>query len=320
MHIELLRQGVYQIRTPFDGTGTVFLYLLKGEQAALIDTGASDSPQTALEPALAEIGMALKDVALILNTHAHLDHSGGNAEVKRRSGARIHVHAMDRPMVESNQAQVEFHTAPLRALEFPAAALQERIDHVLRNAGEPAGADVFLADGDRVDLGAGISLRVLHCPGHTPGHVAYFWESESMLFTGDAAQGQGARPGGYPYYFDAPTYRRSLAKLDALDARTLCLGHAYHGGTLVNGPVRRGTEVRAFLGASGKVADTIHGAVTTVVRRLPGASRREMALAALDELLYEIPQLRLRLTGMPLLAGPTLLAHIEAALAGTYPA
>jgi glyoxylase-like metal-dependent hydrolase (beta-lactamase superfamily II) len=298
----------------------VFLYLLKGERVALIDTGASDSPHTVLEPALAEIGLALKDVDLILNTHAHLDHSGGNMEVKRRSGARIHVHAQDRPMAESNEAQVEFHTAALRALEFPPAALQQRIEHVLRNAGEPAGADVFLADGDLVDLGAGVRLRVLHCPGHTPGHVAYFSETEGMLFTGDAVQGQGSRPGSYPYYFDAPTYRESLMKLSALDARTLCLGHAYHGGTLVNTPVRHGADVRAFLEASVAVADTIHGAVAAAVRRLESASKREIALAALDELLYEIPQLRLRLTGMPLLAGPTLLAHIEAALAGTYPA
>jgi hypothetical protein len=47
---------------------------------------------------------------------------------------------------------------------------------------------------------------------------------------------------------------------------------------------------------------------------------REIAFAALAELLYEIPQLRTCRTGMPMLAGPTLLAHIESAMAGTYPA
>ena len=55
------------------------------------------------------------------------------------------------------------------------------------------------------------------------------------------------------------------------------------------------------------------------MRRKPLGGRQEIALGGLDELLHEIPQLRLRLTGMPLLAGLTLLAHIEAVRAGTFP-
>jgi len=317
--IEHIHPGLYRITTPFDKTGTVFLYLLKGDRLALIDTGVSDSAETVLQPALAEVGLRLSDVALILNTHAHLDHAGGNAEVKCRSGARIHLHALDLPLARSVEAEVEFHTAPLRALDFPPEAIAERAAHVTRNVGEPAGADVLLSEGDAIDLGAGIRLRVVHCPGHTPGHVAYFWESEGILFTADSIQGMGARPGSYPYYFDACSYRRSLTKVSGLDVRMLCLGHAFQGGTLVNHPVRRGNEVQAFIQASLGVADTIHRAVAGAVRRRGPGSKRDIALAALDELVYEIPQLRLRLTGMPLLAGPTLLAHIEALRAGTYP-
>jgi len=41
--IEQIHPGLYRITTPFDTTGTVFLYLLKGDRLALIDTGASDS-------------------------------------------------------------------------------------------------------------------------------------------------------------------------------------------------------------------------------------------------------------------------------------
>jgi len=49
------------------------------------------------------------------------------------------------------------------------------------------------------------------------------------------------------------------------------------------------------------------------------ATKREIAQAALDELVYDIPQLRVRQAGFPLLAGPTLLTHMEAVTAGTYP-
>ena len=318
MPIEPIRPGMYQIRTPFDRTGTVFLYLLKGDRIALIDSGASDSPETVLESALKGIGLSLADVDLILNTHAHLDHSGGNSEMKRRSKAQIHVHRLDLPLAESNDAQVEYHVGPLRRLEYPAEALQERTEHVRRNAGEAAGADVVLLGGELIDLGRGICLRAIHCPGHTPGHLVYHWESEGILFTADAVQGQGARPGSYPYYFDAPRYRRSLVTLAQMDCRMLCLGHAYHGGTLVNLPIRKEAEARAFLQASLQVADTIHSTIAAVMRCHPAASEREIALSALDQLVYEIPQLRLRQTQFPLLAGPTLLAHIEAARAGSY--
>jgi glyoxylase-like metal-dependent hydrolase (beta-lactamase superfamily II) len=319
MAIEQIRPGMYQIRTPFDRTGTVFLYLLVGERIALIDSGASDSPDTVLEPALKEIGLALANVDLVLNTHAHLDHSGGNGAIRRRSKAQIHVHPLDLPMAESNNLQVEFHVGPLRRLGYPPEALQERTVHVLNNSGDAVGADVLLSDSQVVDLGKGMRLRALHCPGHTPGHLVYYWESEGILFTADAVQGVGGRPGSFPYYFDAPNYRRSLAKLRQLDCSMLCLGHAYHGGSLVNSPIRRGDDAPALLDTSIHVADTLYRAVAAAMKQHAGCSEREIALAALDELIYDIPQLRLRLTGFPLLAGPTLLASLDAAKLGAYP-
>ncbi len=320
MRIERINSAIYRITALYDKTGTVFLYLIKGSRVALVDTGAVDSPREVLEPALAEIGMDLSDVDLILNTHAHLDHSGGNLETKRASNAPIHVHTADLPMAQSTETQVEFHIAPLRILEFPAEAIQERTEYVIRNAGPSVGADGLLTDGEVVDLGSGVQLKVIHCPGHTPGHVCYLWESEGLLISGDAIQGQGSRPGGYPYYFNARDYRRSLAALSKLDIRTICAGHAFLGGTLVNSPVRTGSGVALFLQESIRVADTIHKAAAEAIRHKPGASKRELAFAALSELIYQIPQLLVRQTSMPLHAGPVLLAHIDAALEGNYPA
>ncbi len=319
VRIDRIDSAIYRITTPFDKTGTVFLYLVKGDRIALVDTGAADSPLEVLEPALAEIGLGLSDVEVILNTHAHLDHSGGNLETKRASNATIHVHAADLPMAQSTEAQVESHIAPLRVLEFPAEVIQERTDYVIRNAGPAAGADVLLTDGEIVDLGAGVQLEAVHCPGHTPGHVCYFWASRGVLFTGDAVQGQGARPGSYPLYFNARDYRRSLTYLTKLEVQTLCAGHAFIGGTLVNSPTRTGSAVGTFLQESIRVADTIHRAAAEAIRQKPGASKRDLAFAALSELTYHIPQLLVRQTGMPLHAGPTLLGHINAAMDGSYP-
>ncbi len=80
-----VKQQLYTVMAPFHGGGNVFLYLLKGDRIALVDTGVTHTPGEVLRPALAEMGLALSDIDLILNTHAHLDHAGGNGEMKKFS-------------------------------------------------------------------------------------------------------------------------------------------------------------------------------------------------------------------------------------------
>jgi glyoxylase-like metal-dependent hydrolase (beta-lactamase superfamily II) len=315
-----VNQSLFTVMAPFHGGGNVFLYLLKGDRIAVVDTGVEHTPSEVLQPALAGMGLALSDIDVILNTHAHLDHAGGNGEMKKLSAASIHLHRDDLFMANSVEAQVEFMTAPLIALDFSKEAVEERAEHTIANTGQAIGADVVLSEGDTVDLGKGIVLRVVHNPGHTPGSVSYFLESEGILLTGDGVPGMGSRPGGYPLYFDACTYRRSLAKLCRLDFRMMCLGHAYLGGTLVNNPIREGADCGLFLKGAIQTADTMHKAAVDAVRRMPGAGKRELALAMVSELVYSIPQVLVRETGMPGAAAAAFASHIDAALDGSYPA
>ena len=315
-----VNQSLYNIRAPFHGGGNVFLNLLKGDRIAVVDTGVEHTPCEVLQPALAEMGLALSDIDLILNTHAHMDHAGGNGEMKKLSKASIYLHRDDLFMANSVQAQVEFMTAPLIALDFPKETVEERAEHTIFSAGQAVGADVVLSEVDTVDLGKGIVLRVIHNPGHTPGSISYFWESEGILLTGDGVQGIGSRPGGYPLYFNACNYRRSLAKLSQIDIRMMCLGHAYMGGTLVNNPIRTGADCGLFLKGAIQTADTIHKAAVDAVRRMPGAGKRELALAMVSELVYSIPQSLVRETGMPGAAAAAFSSHIDAARDGSYPA
>jgi hypothetical protein len=87
---------------------------------------------------------------------------------------------------------------------------------------------------------------------------------------------------------------------------------------LVNNPVRTGEDVKAFLQNSFDVTNAINTAVEKAILHRP-ISDRELAKKVLDDLIFDIPQQRLRLTGFPLLAGPTLLSHIAAVRAGTFP-
>lgn len=319
MAIEQIHKAVHRIRTPFGEEGIVYLHLLKGDRTAIIDTGVAQSPRDHIEPALTQIGMALSDVDVILNTHAHPDHSGGNMEIKRASNASIYVHSADLPRATSSETLVEYMMAPSRALGAPPDSLKKGTESYVGMCGEAAGADVVVAEGDIVDLGAGIELRVVHFPGHTPGSVAYFWESEGMLFTGDCLLGYGSRLGGYPGYRNAADYRRSLQAASQMDIRLLCLGHGYLATRSVNAPARSGEDIKQFLKDSIHVVDTMHRVVSGSVRRLPGATKKEIAADAMSELIYELPTRLDRQVGLPANGIPTLLAHIEAALEGSYP-
>lgn len=129
-------------------------------------------------------------ITQILNTHWHRDHTGANEAIKAATGGRI--------------------TGPRG----------ERIPAIDRAVGE----------GDEVRLGDQSIARVLDVPGHTAGHIAYYFEHDRLLFCGDTlfAMGCGRLFEGTPaQMFD------SLAKLMALpdDTRVYC-AHEY---TAVNG-------------------------------------------------------------------------------------
>ena len=115
----------------------------------------------------------------ILLTHAHIDHAGATAELKRRTGLPIEgPHEGDRFWIEGLAEQGKM---------FGIAS---------EGAFEP---DRWLVDGDRVTVGS-LELEVRHCPGHTPGHVVFFHAPSRFAIVGDVLfQGSIGRtdfPGG----------------------------------------------------------------------------------------------------------------------------
>jgi len=112
MPIERIHKGIYQIRAPFDKTGLCFSTVLKGSRCPDRHGGVG-LPASVF---FSRVGPRLVCLWLMwssfLNTHAHLDHSGGNQETKLFSTPRIHLHALDLPMAQSTEAQVEFILHP----------------------------------------------------------------------------------------------------------------------------------------------------------------------------------------------------------------
>jgi hydroxyacylglutathione hydrolase len=151
------------------------------------ETGATATIDT---PEVAPINQALAAkgwrLTHILNTHHHFDHAGGNEELKARWNCQVVGAAID----------------------------AERIP----------GIDVALADGDTLTLGSK-QARIIEVPGHTSGHIAYYFAADEVAFVGDTlfALGCGRLFEGTPQQMS-----ESLAKIMALpDETTVYCAHEY---------------------------------------------------------------------------------------------
>jgi glyoxylase-like metal-dependent hydrolase (beta-lactamase superfamily II) len=249
----------------------------------------------------------------VLNTHGHHDHLGGNAVIARESPqASILLHALDREFAASSGHHLEFATEHLGHFGQAHLASTYR-DYFAEMLGTSfAAVDHTIDEGDVLDLGGDLVLRVLHAPGHTPGSVCFYWESEGVLFSGDAIQGRGSPAGAWPLYVDASAYRTSLDRLSQLQVGTLALGHGFQSSLPLNWPIKRGAEVDAFFRESRDVtlaiADAVHGAIDPA----GDASNLDVAMVAVQRLLVRIPTRIEPDTLLPESAA-TLWAHIREA-------
>jgi glyoxylase-like metal-dependent hydrolase (beta-lactamase superfamily II) len=304
---------VWAIPAPFGSGSLAILYVITGDELTLIDTGVLSSPIRSVGPGLRALGFDLRDIKYVLNTHGHHDHLGGNPAIVRESPrASILLHALDRMFADSLDHHLEFATEHLR--HFGQAHLASGYgDYFAEMLGSTsAGVDRTIDEGDVIDLGGDLVLRVLHTPGHTPGSVCFYWESEGVLFSGDAIQGRGSPAGAWPLYVDASAYRTSLDRLSRLQVGTLALGHGFQSGLPLNWPVKRGSEVDAFFQESLEVTQAIADAIQRAIDPAGHSSSLEVAILAVQRLLGRIPT---RIESDTLLpeSAATLWAHIREA-------
>lgn len=125
------------------------------KHAVLIDPGAEPEQLLAM---VHESGAVLDAIWL---THAHIDHIGAIAGVRREWPVPVHLHPADLPLYERAAAQAALYGLPFE---------------------QPDPPDAQLADGDVLTVGA-LRFDVLHTPGHAPGHVVF--RSGDTIFGGD---------------------------------------------------------------------------------------------------------------------------------------
>lgn len=147
-------------------------YLVEGEgrRVALIDS-SSGGADRAILAAIEAAGHEASELVTIVATHYHHDHTGNAGTLRERTGAALCVHTADAPYVDGR--------TPWRAVRG-AFGLAER----LGPARYALPVDRTLEDGETLPFGGG--LRVVHAPGHTPGHIALHAPALGVLFAGDA--------------------------------------------------------------------------------------------------------------------------------------
>lgn len=137
-------------------------------------------------------------------THAHLDHIGGIAGVRRRWPVPVHLHADDLPVYARGERQAKMYGVPFE---------------------QPDDPDTMIAEGDIVRVGS-LDFEVFHTPGHAPGHVIY--KHGDTVFGGDLLF-QGSIGRTDMDFCDPAKMEQSLARICEFDdATTFHPGHGPH--------------------------------------------------------------------------------------------
>lgn len=150
---------------------------------------------------------------LIALTHAHPDHQGLAHVLCEHFRVPLACHEADVPVMEGRTPMVP-RTLRCRLGDFLMSGPPHPVGQVLREGDEVAG------------------FRVIHTPGHTPGHIAFFRPSDRLAIVGDLLRNFNFWTGRPrleepPAYFsvDAALNRRSIRKLAALEPEVVCFGH-----------------------------------------------------------------------------------------------
>ena len=148
----------------------------------LIDTCFTCSIPT-FESYLSASGIDIKDINRIVLTHIHPDHVEAANELKMRTGAKVYSHWIEAPYLSH---ELKYIGPPDRdALEHVLKIMGTDIDKVTNKFGNmnigPIVVDEILEDGSSV----GNTLKVVHTPGHTPGHISLYHKERRLLIGGD---------------------------------------------------------------------------------------------------------------------------------------
>jgi len=192
------------------GTDGLASYLITSPQGHILVDTVMPEATSQIKANIEKLGFKVTDIKYLVNTHAHIDHTGGLAEMKQASGAQLVAGEADKPLLEGGYypgAQEE------TALNFP-----------------PVKVDRTVREGDKVTVGD-VTLTARETPGHSPGCTSWELtvkdgkENREVLFfcSGTVALNRLVGQPTYPGIVD--DYRATFAKAKAMKIDVLLGPH-----------------------------------------------------------------------------------------------
>jgi metallo-beta-lactamase class B len=179
------------------GTEGLAAYLFVTPKGHILIDGGTPAAAALIEASIRRLGFEVEDVEILLNSHAHYDHSGGLAQLKRDSGAALYAMEGDRSALEGGFYLGSEDDASMGA--------------------PPVAVDRALHDGEVVELG-GTRLVAHHTPGHSRGCTSWGFTidgHEGLVFCSATVAANRITP---PLQYDGivEDYRRTFAKVKAM--------------------------------------------------------------------------------------------------------
>jgi hydroxyacylglutathione hydrolase len=211
-----IADGVYSLSQRKGGRVHAFL-LDHGDGLTLIDT-LYDTDGARIVQAIQQLGRQISQLRNIVITHAHRSHLGGLAKLKQLSGAKVWAHEWESDIIAGNRKAQAISLIP----QWPLRVYYLQLGLALGIGKHPGcEVDAFVREGDGIG-----PLQVIHAPGHSPGHLAFYWKERAALFAGDAIATWPDLSLGWPAFnLNATQHRQSLRKLDDVRADVVAVGH-----------------------------------------------------------------------------------------------
>jgi glyoxylase-like metal-dependent hydrolase (beta-lactamase superfamily II) len=208
--------GFHSIGETKGGHVHAFLFDAGGE-LTLVDTLFETDARVLLKY-LKRIGRPPTAIRHIALTHAHRSHLGGLAALKRLSGATIYSHTWEADIIGGERSAQPVTLARLRPLKIYPFRVGLALG-VPKHAACPV--DQGVGDDDQIG-----PLQVVHIPGHSPGHLAFYWPERRVLVAGDAvATWPDLGPGWPAFNLNEMQQRASLTRLAGFEVDVVGVGH-----------------------------------------------------------------------------------------------
>jgi glyoxylase-like metal-dependent hydrolase (beta-lactamase superfamily II) len=203
-------------------------FVYRSDNPVLIDTAyISDFDTT--RAGIEALGVKLSDINLIISTHSHSDHIGGNKFIQDESGCDIAIHRIGKHFIDTHDDWATWWRYYGHAAEF-------------------FNATQALEDGDTIVIGPH-EFRVVYTPGHAADGVVLYKQKEKILISSDALwendmPGMTLRVEGSTALF---RFEESLEKIKELDIRMVYPGHGRPFDTVAEAIARGQEKIRNYL-------------------------------------------------------------------------